>query len=524
MSRYRLSVFLVVVAAFTGSARVHAQSNDNFANRLTLTGPAPVAVSNNRFATRETGEPNHAGAAAGRSLWYTWTAPTTGVVNLGTFYSGNGAPTIRAVAVYTGGSLASLSEVASSNNQAQSVYTAGSYSSSLLAAGTSINVPVTTGTVYQIAVDAVAAPTAVEDDGTVVLAINAPPTILSAASVTGTTGASFAYAIAATGGATAYSASNLPAGLSLNPASGQITGVVGTAGTYTIALSATGPGGSGNATLTLYVNDAASAAAPAVYSAASARGFLNQTFTYSILATANPVLFSATNLPAGLTCNAQTGVISGSPTTAGTFTVPITVSTAGNTGTATLTFFIVAAPVPPVVTSALATSGTVGSPFALNVTTNVDPANGDQYAYVEATNLPDGLKIASTSNQPLAQTTLISGTPTKAGVFAVPLTVSSNGGTRQATLTITIVDPGTAVATARPELTSAATALGSVKTAFSYQLTATNPPVAFSASNLPAGPRPQFEDEHPLRNPHDPPDFPGAGVGPRTASAIPLAR
>ena len=118
-----------------------------------------------------------------------------------------------------------------------------------------MNVSVTAGTTYQIAVDASESFPGI-DDGTVVLSINTPPTIVSAASVNAVNSAAFQYNILASNGPTVYGASNLPTGLSVNPTTGQIGGIPTADGTYNVGLSATGPGGTGTATLTIQVGDA----------------------------------------------------------------------------------------------------------------------------------------------------------------------------------------------------------------------------------------------------------------------------
>ena len=475
---------ILVVAAGLGGSQALAQTNDNFADRLTLTGSAPIAVSNNSTATREAGEPNHAGASRGRSLWYTWTAPTSGTINLSTYSTGRGAPVVRALAVYTGTSLATLSEVASSNNQVQALYVAGSFSSPLLAGGTSLNVPVTAGTVYQIAVDAVIPPTAVDDDGTVFLAINAAPTIVSSVTATGTIGTNFSYAITATSGASSFSATGLPPGLSLNPATGQITGTPVATGTSVVDLSATGPGGTGVAVLTLAVNDPAPPlnAAPTITSAVSARAFVGATFSYTITASGSPTAFVATNLPTGLSFNATTGVISGTPSASGTFSVSLSAMNATGTGNAVLTIVVSANPPPPIITSALAANGTVGTSFTYFITTNVDGVAGAIPNAWTATGLPPGLTKSSSN--------YLVGTPTQAGTYAVPISATNAAGTRTATVTITIFPSGTTtstVAPAPPVLSSAATAQGIVGTSFSYTLAASNAPTIFTASSLPGG-------------------------------------
>ncbi|MBZ5635741.1 MAG: putative Ig domain-containing protein, partial [Acidobacteriia bacterium] len=108
----------------------------------------------------------------------------------------------------------------------------------------------------------------------------------------------------------------------------------------------------------------------------------------------------------------------------------------------------------PSITSALSASGTVGTAFSYQITaTNTPTSYG-------ATGLPTGLSINTATG-------LISGTPTSAGTSAVTLGATNGGGTGNATLTLTIT-------AAPPVITSATTANGTVGTAFSYQITATN--------------------------------------------------
>jgi len=65
----------------------------------------------NEFATKELGEPSHAGDPGGHSLWYSWIAPADGEVAVNTCYSG--VDTL--LAVYTGSSYP-LTEVASNDD------------------------------------------------------------------------------------------------------------------------------------------------------------------------------------------------------------------------------------------------------------------------------------------------------------------------------------------------------------------------------------------------------------------------
>src|SRR5207245_6344926 len=65
---------------------------------------------------------------------------------------------------------------------------------------------------------------------------------------------------------------------------------------------------------------------PVINSSLAACGTVGIAFSYTITASNNPNSFSASPLPAGLTVNTSTGVISGTPTTAGTTNVIITAS------------------------------------------------------------------------------------------------------------------------------------------------------------------------------------------------------
>jgi hypothetical protein len=75
---------------------------------------------------------------------------------------------------------------------------------------------------------------------------------------------------------------------------------------------------------------------PVITSASSAQGETSSAFGYQITATNNPTSFNATDLPAGLSVNQTTGMISGTPTSAGTSNVTISAKNSAGTGTATL--------------------------------------------------------------------------------------------------------------------------------------------------------------------------------------------
>jgi hypothetical protein len=79
-------------------------TNDLFFSAGRLTGVGGVAQANNRRATREPGEPLHAGNVGGHSVWYYWRAPADGDLRLTT--SGSTFDTL--LALYLGTQLTNL--------------------------------------------------------------------------------------------------------------------------------------------------------------------------------------------------------------------------------------------------------------------------------------------------------------------------------------------------------------------------------------------------------------------------------
>jgi hypothetical protein len=61
-----------------------APPNDDFVNRVTLSGSRISTNASNAGATKELGEPDHSGNPGGSSVWFSWTAPASGRVTLST--------------------------------------------------------------------------------------------------------------------------------------------------------------------------------------------------------------------------------------------------------------------------------------------------------------------------------------------------------------------------------------------------------------------------------------------------------
>lgn len=121
------SVFIAVDGANGASGEIHFQldfqpefaggSNDFFAQRTLLTGPTNVLLADTLAATREAGEPNHAGDAGGRSLWWEWRPPGPGYATVST--EGSDFDTLLAVYQqqdFSSLSFESLGEVAANDD------------------------------------------------------------------------------------------------------------------------------------------------------------------------------------------------------------------------------------------------------------------------------------------------------------------------------------------------------------------------------------------------------------------------
>lgn len=133
--RCTLVLAALVVAIIPGAALGAPPSNDEFVNAEVIDGRFGWNYGENTDATKEPGEPNHAGNAGGASVWYSWTAPSTGRATLNLCYS----EFDTLLAVYTGDVVTALQEVASNDDgcsgQSELTFTA------------------TSGTTYRIAID-----------------------------------------------------------------------------------------------------------------------------------------------------------------------------------------------------------------------------------------------------------------------------------------------------------------------------------------------------------------------------------
>ena len=292
------------------------------------------------------------------------------------------------------------------------------------------------------------------------------PVITSSTSANGTQGTAFTYQITASGTPTSFSATGLPDGLSVDTTTGLISGTPTTNGYSYVTLGATNASGTATAYLTLNIAYSAPSYLPSITTSSLSNGVIGQAYTAQVVATNSPYSYGAFGLPTGLSINANTGLISGTPTITGTYTVNLSAYNAYGTGTTTVSLTVVSAL--PVITSGTAAAGQIGAPFTYRIVAMNSPTS------FAASNLPTGLSINVTSG-------LISGTPTVSGTFHPVLSATNTGGTATSNLTLTVA------ALPVPVIAAATTATATQGQPFAFQVAASNHPTSFAASGLPTG-------------------------------------
>ncbi len=291
-------------------------------------------------------------------------------------------------------------------------------------------------------------------------------------------GANYSYTLQASGGAEPYtwtiSSGSLPAGLALDSHSGVISGKPATPGLRTFSVSVSDAAGQ-DAAATFTLNVASTLAITSTSPLPGAAAGTDYSYSFAALGGAQPYSWSITDgqAPAGLVLNRTTGVLSGTPAQAGTYSFTIKVTDSANsTASGNFTLSVVAAL--SVATTDLP-GGSAGTAYSATLQAI---AGTSPYTWsIAEGSLPPGLALAESGE--------ISGTPSSSGEYRFTVQVRDSAGATASRPLAIVISQQLRISTAA-ELPQA-----SVGVAWSQRLEATGgtPPYswAIAAGSLPAG-------------------------------------
>ncbi|MEY2483999.1 MAG: hypothetical protein QOK24_2527 [Verrucomicrobiota bacterium] len=273
----------------------------------------------------------------------------------------------------------------------------------------------------------------------------------------GRSGDNFAYQVTANNNPSNYTVTGLPAGLQLDTGTGLISGRCSTSGTFQVDITVQGTLGMATGRVQIVITPLP------ITSLTFIQIQVGESMSYQISAGNNPTSYGAAGLPAGLQTNSATGLVSGIPQNTGTFDARITANSAVSEAAAILRIVVMA---PRITSSTLPSPVEFGDPFTYQITaTNAPTSFG-------VVNLPAGLQFNPATG-------LINGTSTIAGVFNVTVTAQTAFGTASALVQIVIGAPRITSSSFVPPV--------DIGSNFTYQITGSNHPYAFTATGLPAG-------------------------------------
>ncbi len=266
------------------------------------------------------------------------------------------------------------------------------------------------------------------------------PAAQSVSGVVGTAvSATTAYTITGISGTKVFVISpTLPAGLSINTATGVVSGTpsaASVAANYTVTVSDGST--SATATITIAVSGTATLSPGTQTVTGRVGAAITATTAFTSTGLGTRYFSIAPALPAGLVFSSSTGVLSGSATAAKEATTYV-VTAADGTNYAVATMRLTISAVPVMTPASQAVSGVVGTAIATTSVFAAPTVTGTK-TFTVSPALPAGLTLN-------AATGTVSGTPTAVSTQTTYI-VTATDGTNFATSTLTIVVAATAAAT-----------------------------------------------------------------------------
>jgi WD40 repeat protein len=274
---------------------------------------------------------------------------------------------------------------------------------------------------------------------------------------TAQSGEFFSYQIAANNYPSSYAAAGLPPGLSLNSATGLVSGRCSTSGTFPVDVTALGPHGNATGQLQIIIQPLP------ILGPGALQVQIGDNLSFQISAGNNPTAFDAVGLPTGLQVNQATGLVSGIAQVSGNFQVRVIARSAVSEAAETLYLYVLPA---RITSNTFLGAIELGDPFSYQIS-----ATNNARAF-SVSNLPSGLQFDPGS-------AVISGNPTTSGFFTFTVSAQTDYGVVTADVRLQVLAPHITSALFMP--------IQNIGDGFYYQIRASNHPYYFSAAGLPAG-------------------------------------
>jgi RHS repeat-associated protein len=325
-----------------------------------------------------------------------------------------------------------------------------------------------------------------------VVAPDHPPQITSTPPTPAVVGLPYQYQVIAKdvdGAPVTFALTAAPAGMTINASTGLVSWTAGSAqvGTQHVVITASdGRGGTGTQTFDLAVVTSATDHPPVITSQPTGPAVAGLPYRYPVVATdadGDPIAFALTTAPAGMTINANSGLVSWTPTSGqlGSQHVVLTASDGrGGVGTQTFDLPVTSINHPPAITSTPPGPATIGAPYQYQVVAT-DP-DGDPVNF-SVTTAVAGMTIDPRSG-------LLTWTPTAVDLGSQHVVITAGdgrGGSVTQSFDLAVVSSG---ADRAPVITSQPPGPAVATLGYRYQVAARDPdgdPISFQLTQAPGG-------------------------------------